>query len=624
MGWVALVISRMRGYTLNILNTLVVSLIGLLFTVQGASAERLDAIAGTVSGEVITCYEVQTAQESLKAQLEQSGAPTPDAGTLFTKALDSRIQRTVQYQEAEKLGIKIAPEEIKAAMADVEKRNNLEPGQLEDVLKAQGIDVEVYKETIQDRILSSRLINVAVRSKISVSEEAIREYYRKNLKDPKPVREVHTAQMFLALPANADVQTVEYKREEAEKYYQRFKAGEDFTSIVTFESDAPNASEGGDMGWVSQGVVKGAFKQMFDVPVGDVTPPIRSAGGFHIVKVLEERMRKPQNLLPYEEAHARHILLQIPDSADVDTQVKIRNRAQDIADEMQGSSDEAFAVRAKEISQGPSAARGGDLGWFKKGQMVPAFEKVAFSLKPGETSGVVETQFGLHIIRLVEKRKVNPNSFEAHKDNVEQLLVQTEMQQQVPRWMNTLIEQAKVERRSCDTLALTLPAGGAKDNHTETLVAAQDIYSQTSAADDVYTQVTDSSQKALVNTLANMPDKTEDTSTPSFALSVWKDAWQHKDMDAYFDMYDDRHSPDKRFASFAKWKAYKQRVTAKHQNLHVEISNVIETELESGKRIQFSFDQHFQSNRLDDFDRKVVTMENIGGAWKIVREHTVK
>lgn len=584
---------------------------------SSAMAERLDAIAAIVNGEVITCYEVETAKDALNTQLQQSGAAVPDTDTLYEKALDSRIQRTVQHQEAEKLGIKVSHEEVRAAMTDVEKRNNLEAGQLEDVLKAQGVDVEVYKETVQDRILNSRLINVAVRSKISVSEEAIREYYRKNLKDPKPVREVHTAQMFIALPANADAQTVEYKRQRAEEYYQRFKAGEGFSSIVTFESDAPNASEGGDMGWVSQGVVKGAFKQMFDVPVGDVTPPIRSAGGFHIVKVLEERMRKPQNLLPYEEVHARHILLQIPGSADTDTQIKIRNRAQDIANEMQDSSDEAFAVRAKEVSQGPSASRGGDLGWFKRGQMVPEFEKVAFSLKPSETSGVVETQFGLHIIRLVEKRKVNPNSFEAHKDNVEQLLVQTEMQQQVPRWMNTLIEQAKIERRTCDNLAFLKKTGVTK-GVPQTTTVAQDLYGQPSqpkATQTLTTTVIKSEQNS---------NHAEGTSSPSFALSAWKDAWQAKDMNAYFAIYDESHSPDQRFSSFAKWKAYKTRVTAKHKNLHVEISNVIETELEPNKRIQFSFDQHFKSNRLDDFDHKEIVMEKVWDTWKIVSERTVK
>ncbi len=620
-------------------------LVALLLHTQTAYAERLDAIAAVVNGEVITCYEVETAVDGLAKQFKQGGGSIPNRDELFKRALESRIQRALQYQEAQKLGLKVSPQEVKAAMADVEKRNNLQEGQLLEVLKAQGIDVETYKETVKDRILSSRLINSAVRANLHVSEEAMREYYRKNLKDPKPVREIHTAQMFVAIPADADAETVERKRQEAEDYYQRFLAGEDFTSIVTLESDAPNASEGGDMGWVSEGLVKGAFKKMFDVPVGGVTPVIRSAGGFHIVKVLDERMRKPDDLLPYEEAHARHILIQIPDSADVDTQLKIRQRVEKIAEEMQGTSDEAFAVRAKELSQGPSASRGGDLGWFKRGQMVPAFDKVVFAMQPGETSGVVETQFGLHVIRLVEKRKVNPNSFEAHKAQIEQTLVESEMRQQVPRWMNGLLENAKVEKRSCDAMTKANPTDlytSVADNSQEQGASSdvyaqqgsmksqgdqsQSIQSQSIQSPDAQPQAMQpkSTASGMTQTPTEMTANNEDAAAPASLLSAWKEAWQAKDLPAYFALYDHTHSPDKRFSSFKKWQAYKTRVTGQHQNIHVSISDVLQEELEAGKRVQFSFDQHFKSNRLDDFDRKVIVMENRDGDWKIISERTVK
>ncbi|MDX8381116.1 MAG: peptidylprolyl isomerase [Ghiorsea sp.] len=576
-----------------------------LFLMQAAHAERLDEIAAIVNGEVITCFEVETIQKGLKDQLQQGSGAEQDDVVLFDRALDSRVQRTLQYQEAETLGLKVAPAEVNAAMADVEKQNNLQPGQLTEVLKSQGIDEIGYRETVKDRILSSRLMNMAVRANLHVSEEAMREYYRKNLKDPKPVREVRTSQMFIAIPANADSETVETKRAEAEAFYQRFKAGEDFTSIVRIDSDAPNGSEGGDMGWISQGLVKGAFLQMFDVPIGDVTPVIRSGAGFHIIKVTDERMKKPENLVPYEEVHARHILLQIPPSSDLDTQIKIRQRAQKISEEMQDTTDEAFAVRAKELSQGPSAANGGDLGWFKPGQMVPEFDKAVFSMKPGEVSGIVETQFGLHIIRVLEKRKVNPNSFEAHKDNIQKLLVETEMQQQVPRWMQGLVERAKIEKRKCSIVSLAVV-------NTETGNAvSKDQYAEME-------KIADTSADAAALQAVESDDQS------SFVLSDWKEAWQNKDLEKYFSVYDNQHSPDQRFSSFKKWKAYKTRVVASHQDIHVEIIDMIEEVLEKGHRVEFSFDQHFKSNKLDDNDRKVIVMEKIGESWKIVSERTVQ
>ncbi|MDQ6988637.1 MAG: peptidylprolyl isomerase [Mariprofundaceae bacterium] len=415
-----------------------------------AQAERLDAIAAVVNGQAVTCYEVSIAQDALGTQLaQQKGVALPEAQVLYERALESRIMRRLQYQEAGQLEMKVSAAEVDAAIEDVEKRNNLQAGQLTSVLQAQGVDMETYRENLEDRLLNNRLMNVVVRAKLNVSDEAKREYFRKHLKNPKAVREVRIAQLFIALPAEAGAEIVEETRQLTMGFVESIEQGADFSRIVSLKSDAPNASVGGDMGWLSPGAVAGAFTQVFELKVGAITQVIRSASGFHVLKVTDERMRKPQNTQPYDEIHARHILLKIPESADLASQLKIRERAEKIAQEMQGVSDAAFAVRAKELSQGPSASRGGDLGWFKRGQMVPAFEDIAFPMQAGDTSAVVNTQFGLHVIRLVEKRRINPNAYEAHKDKIEQLLMDSEMQQQVPRWMRSIKEKAEIVYRQC-------------------------------------------------------------------------------------------------------------------------------------------------------------------------------
>ena len=577
------------------------SILGLMFVMfvsAPAYAERLDAIAAMVNGEVVTCYEVEQAEKALKDQLTQQGIALPSEDVIYQRSLDARVMRTLQHQEAESLELKVGAEEVAAAMADVEKRNKLEPGQLESVLQAQGIDVEHYRQTLKDRLLSTRLMNIAVRSKISISEEAMREYYRKHLKNPKPVREVRVAQLFISLPAEADSAVVEATRQRVNALYQQLQSGADFTRMVALESDAPDSTSGGDMGWISPGAVKGAFAQVFTLKVGEFTDVIRSSGGFHILKVTDERMRKPQSTEAYEEVHARHILIKVPDSADLNTQIKIRQRAEKIAEEMQGVSDEAFAVRAKELSQGPSASRGGDLGWFKPGQMVSAFDKVVFSMKAGETSGVVETQFGLHIIRVVEKRKVNPNAFEARKTEIEQRLIEAEMQQQVPRWLNSLKEQAQIKEMSCKGLLPTVKV------------------------DKVTANITGETQQALVESTEIA--KTEKVQVEAKnALLAWKAAWQKKDMQAYFSAYDNHVSPSAKFASFAQWKKYKQRVIPKHQDIRLGIE-IVEVEVNpSADEVSFVIDQNFKSNQLEDHDHKQVVLRHVDGAWKIVKEVTL-
>lgn len=416
-----------------------------------AYGEAIDSIAATVNGQAITCYEVEKEKNALVNQLKQTGESGIPSGSVLTqRALDSRITKLLQEQEAAMLDIRVSSEEIDASMAEVEKQNNIPAGRLPEVLAAQGIPLEEYRETLKGRLLGSKLINIAVRSKVKISEESMREYYRKNLKDPKPIREVRLAQVFIGVPGSATQAQFSVAAKKAAAIHRQLISGADFEKMVALKSDAPNAGEGGDMGWVMPGVVAPAFDVVFGLPVGGITEPIRSPAGFHIIRVTEEHLKQPEIGDSYDEVHARHILIQMPTTADERTRAKILLRAKNIARDMHGASDEEFATRAKEVSQGPSAERGGDLGWFRRGNMVEAFEKVAFAMEPGETSDVVESPFGLHIIRVVAKRHIDPNAYEAHRDNILQLLTNAEMQNQIPRWLAGIRAKASIVEKGCE------------------------------------------------------------------------------------------------------------------------------------------------------------------------------
>jgi len=220
------------------------------------------------------------------------------------------------------------------------------------------------------------------------------------------------------------------------------------------------------------------FTPALHLPVGSLTQPIRSPSGIHILKVMQERWQEPDPVgESYEEVHARHILLQIPSFSDEATTAKIRKRAEQIAEDMKDASDEAFVARAKESSQGPSASKGGDLGWFRRGMMGPAFEETAFARKAGETSGVGESSFGLHIIRTVAKRKIDPNSLEAHRDEITQILTNVEMQEQLPRWITSLKTKSSIELRDCGDLDIleipSNPESSAQQSAQELLNTAE-------------------------------------------------------------------------------------------------------------------------------------------------------
>ncbi len=415
-----------------------------------AQAEVLESIAAVINGKALTCSEISQRASNLAKQLRQSGLPRlPSAEALWKRALDDRIVQALQMQEARKLKLKVSSKDVDQAIADIESKNNIPAGQLVKILEAKGMSVKRYRKTMHDRLLSSKLINIAVRAKLRVSEESMHEYYRKYLAKPAPIREVQLRQILITLPPDPTPTQVRAALKKIRKLRAEVVAGENFVHLASLYSDAPDAGQGGLMGWFMPGSLPPRLAGVLQLDTGKVTDVIRSPGGFHLLYVAAERWHKPKRGEAYDEIHSRHILLKIPSGADEETRKKIRTRAESIAEDMQGASDEDFATRAREISQGPSATKGGDLGWSKRGDMLPEFEQAAFRLKPGETSGIVETAFGLHIIRLIERRHVNPNAFEAHRDRIKEILLNLEMQNQLPRWIAALKAKASIKRKKC-------------------------------------------------------------------------------------------------------------------------------------------------------------------------------
>lgn len=428
---------------------LIVVLCCLLLPIS-ARAERIDALAAVVGTGAVTCYEVKQAVDTMIKQMKLSGAAVPPRDQVEKRVLRSKIDEQLQLQQAKRLKLSVGDDEIEAAMARVEKQNNIPPGRLPEVLKMQGVDVADYRRQLRNQLLISKLINIDVRSKIQVSEESMREYYRKYLADPKPIRELKLSRILLALPAEPTPEQVQRVRRKMEKIRARIVAGETLASLAPLLSDGPRAASGGDIGWHFIGAMPSQFRPFLQSgKVGALSQPIRMADGMNLLQIDDERWHQPKVGKPYDEVHARHILFRVPSDADEATRAKILHRAREVAAEMANADDAAFATRAKELSQGPSSKNGGDLGWFKRGDMAKAFEDAAFALPAGGTSGVVKSQFGYHIIRVVERRHVDPNAFEVHKPEIERQLVSLEMRSQLPRWLAGLRQKTLIEKRRC-------------------------------------------------------------------------------------------------------------------------------------------------------------------------------
>jgi len=145
-----------------------------------------------------------------------------------------------------------------------------------------------------------------------------------------------------------------------------------------------------------------------------------------------------------EQVRASHILIKLNPKADESQKVVARKKIEAV--QMKLKKGENFAILAKEFSEGPSSVKGGDLGYFNKGQMVKSFEKVAFALKPGEVSGITETKFGYHLIKVVDKKPEGMMKYEEIKDRLQQYLKQQKTQEKLDIFIKKLKGKAKVDR----------------------------------------------------------------------------------------------------------------------------------------------------------------------------------
>jgi peptidyl-prolyl cis-trans isomerase C len=145
-----------------------------------------------------------------------------------------------------------------------------------------------------------------------------------------------------------------------------------------------------------------------------------------------------------DSVHASHILIRTPEPADAPTKAKAKSQADDLLAQLKKGA--VFADLAKQFSQDPgSAPNGGDLGFFSKGQMVPAFEQAAFALKPGQTSGVVETPFGYHIIRVIETKAGRDLPYDEVKAQIDDYLKQQLRDQKSQEFVDQLKAKGRVQ-----------------------------------------------------------------------------------------------------------------------------------------------------------------------------------
>ncbi len=406
-----------------------------------AAVQEIDHIVAVVNDDVITYTELMHQTRLIKQQLKQRSAKLPPDNILQKQILEQMIMERLQLQIASRLGIRVDDETINKVINNIARDNNLTLPQFREVLSKDGYSFAEFREKIKQDIIINRLHKNRVEKNITVTEKEIDNYISNLSHRQGSHDEFHLAHILIALPEAASPEQIRAAQKKAEQVWQQLQKGADFAQTAIAVSQGRNALKGGDLGWRKAGQLPIIFSNIvFNMQPGDISKPIRSSSGFHIIKLLERRSDNSRHIV--QQTLARHILIR---PNEVLSSEEARQRLTKLRQRLLAGED--FAELARQYSDDTaSATRGGSLGWVNPGTMVPRFEEEMNKLKPGEISEPFQTQFGWHIVQVMARRQ-HDETQKSKRQQARQLIGKRKRDEALQNWLRQIRSEAYVEYR---------------------------------------------------------------------------------------------------------------------------------------------------------------------------------
>ena len=388
----------------------------------------IDRVVAIVGESVI--IESELDREILLAQnnITKSGSSMPDLNFLRKQVLDRMITREALEGLADRTGIRVSDNEVRLALQRLAQQQNLSVTDYLNLVEKQGLSAYQLLQNILTETKIMKLRRREVETKLIVNESEIESYLDK-LRDTPASDESLIAHILITIPENATIEDLEVATNKAQEAISKFDSGVDFRQVAAELSEASDALEGGVMGWRDPSNLPDLFLDALKVMrIGQRSDVLRSPNGFHILYLLDKRGRDAQIIV--QQTLARHILLRVDRAVSEDDALikamDIRNRI------VIGGED--FEQLAKTTSDDPSGVKGGKLGWLMPGETVPEFELALNSLEPGAVSKPVRTQFGYHLIEVLDRRD-SDISEERQKAVARQAILRQKLEFRFEEWV---------------------------------------------------------------------------------------------------------------------------------------------------------------------------------------------
>ncbi|MFC3624676.1 peptidylprolyl isomerase [Vogesella amnigena] len=402
------------------------------------AVSTVDRIVAVVNNSVITLSELQQREALVSGNLKRQNIELPPAQLLSRQVLDQMINEQLQLQYASKSGIRVGELELDNALQNVAQQNKTDLPGLGKLLAQDGMTLEQLRDQLRRDMLLQRLREQEIASRVTVSDQEVDQILKST--STLNTTEYRLAVIQVNVPERADSVVFEQRRQKLLQAAAELKAGKPFAQVAASYSEAPNALQGGDMGWRSANSLPSDFSQMLDkLPQGGVTDIVRTSGSLFLFKLVEKRNDKAPQFVQQYKVH--HILIKTNEAT---SETDAYNRILQVQDRLKRGTK--FEDLAKQFSEDGTAALGGDLGWLSDGDTVPDFERTFHALKAGEVSEPVKTPFGWHILRLDEVRSQNVSE-ERERLGLKQQLRQRKMEQSYTDWLEQQRAAAFIDDR---------------------------------------------------------------------------------------------------------------------------------------------------------------------------------
>lgn len=419
---------------MKFLPIILLSLLGLIENVEAAQ-KSIDAIVAIVEDDVITERELDARKTLIITEFTRSKRKLPDNETLHRQILEAMINDSILLQEAKRRGLKITEGQLNQAMQRISRDNQMDLTKFRQVLIAEGIDYEKYRETIRKDLTLNALRRQYTARTAIISDEEVDDFINRN--DDGIEYEYKLAHILITLPDAATPEQIAKAKTQSTEILERLNDGAVFEQLANQYSSGSTALSGGDLGWRKKAEIPGLFTDaVLGMKPGDYAGPLRSASGYHIV-FLSDRKNAQQVLTT--QVRSRHILLR---PNELISEEEAEARLLDLRQRLLAGEEFSRLARLYSVDY-TSGAEGGDIGWMGKGDTVKEYQEMTDRLEPGQISEPFRSQFGWHIAEVTGRRTIDETADSKREKTYSQLLEQKQ-REVFGIWQQRLRDEAYV------------------------------------------------------------------------------------------------------------------------------------------------------------------------------------